>query len=44
MQTILRHANIAATLAHYIIPDSAEVQAAMKRLGKVVGTVGKKGP
>jgi integrase len=43
VQTILRHANIATTLAHYVIPDPGEVQAAMKHFGKVVDALGKKG-
>jgi integrase len=34
VQTILRHANITTMLAHYVIPDPAEVQAAMKRFGR----------
>jgi integrase len=36
VQTILRHANISTTLAHYVVPDQDEVKAAMRAFGKVV--------
>ena len=36
VQTILRHANVSTTMAHYIIPDPAEAQAAMEKFGKVL--------
>jgi integrase len=36
IQTILRHANISTTMAHYIIPDPAEAATAMEKFGKVL--------
>src|SRR6266436_9118040 len=36
VQTILRHANVSTTMAHYIIPDPAEAQAAMEKFGRVL--------
>ena len=35
VQTILRHANISTTLAHYVIPDPVEAKAAMTKFNKV---------
>jgi integrase len=34
VQSILRHANVSTTMAHYIIPDPAEAQAAMAKFSK----------
>jgi integrase len=36
VQMILRHANVSTTMAHYIIPDPSEAQAAMERFGMVL--------
>ena len=47
VQTVLRHANVAVTMENYVIPDAAEVKAAMKDFGKTIQTLGitrKKGP
>jgi integrase len=40
VQTVLRHANVAITMENYVIPDAAEVKAAMKDFGKTVQTLG----
>jgi integrase len=36
VQTILRHANVSTTMAHYIIPDPVEARAAMEKFGRVM--------
>jgi integrase len=36
VQMILRHANVSTTMAHYIIPDPTEAQAAMEKFGRVL--------
>ncbi len=36
VRMILRHANVSTTMAHYIIPDPAEAQAAMEKFGRVL--------
>ena len=36
VQAILRHANVSTTMAHYIIPDPTEAQAAMEKFGRVL--------
>jgi integrase len=51
VQTILRHANVSTTMAHYILPDPEEAKSAMQKFNRVldpkrsprkIGTRGKK--